>query len=271
MQYSHSSPEHFAAKGWAKSGQDTKLLAWVESVRMLCRNIHQKPETQHWWRHGKTWFVGVNVLPNDSAGKVPGGVVMSVGVQRWLRQCLQFGHTHGFEFEPGQLSVIAPGYPQQDKSEPRAEHNFRRLKDAAHVDGLLPVGANRRRMPQEFHQFILGIPLENTASYAGPTVVWEGSHIIMQEALTKALDGIPFEQWPVTDVTEIYQRTRQQVLSSCKRVEIHVPKGEAYLIHRLAVHGTAPWQVRKEDEGQDRPVVFFRPECQNPKDWLALF
>lgn len=150
-------------------------------------------------------------------------------------------------------------------------HNFRRLRDAAHVDGLLPVGIHRRRMPQEFHQFILGIPLQLRPRHAGTTVVWEGSHTIIQEALTKALKGIAPHQWPHTDVTEIYQHARQQVLACCKRVEIHTPPGEAYLIHRLAVHGVAPWHARPEDKGKLRPVVFFRPEYTHPKEWLTKF
>jgi len=271
MQYSSSSPEHFAAKGWARSGQDAKLLAWVESVRDLSQTIYKSPANAHWWRHDKTWFVGVNVLPNDVFGKVPQGLALGHNIQRWLRQCLQLQNTHRFAFEQGQLSVIGPSYPQQDKNETRLVHNFRRLRDAAHVDGLLPVGIHRRRMPQEFHQFILGIPLQLTPRHAGTTVVWEGSHTIIQEALTKALKGIAPHQWPHTDVTEIYQQARQQVLACCKRVEIHTPPGEAYLIHRLAVHGVAPWHAQPEDKGKLRPVVFFRPEYTHTQEWLTKF
>ncbi|MCO4838381.1 MAG: hypothetical protein KC426_09870 [Oceanospirillaceae bacterium] len=60
---------------------------------------------------------------------------MEHNIQRWLRQWLQLNNTHRFAFEQGQLWVIGPSYPQLDKNETRLVHNFRRLPEAAHVDG----------------------------------------------------------------------------------------------------------------------------------------
>jgi hypothetical protein len=44
-----------------------------------------------------------------------------------------------------QVSVTYPGYPAPDPEESDAAHRFRRDRDAAHLDGLLPVGPEKRR------------------------------------------------------------------------------------------------------------------------------
>ncbi len=266
-----TTPSNFAEHGWCRREVDQDLLAWCESVQAVAQDILCDPQHAHWWRHGQTWFAGVNILPNDNTGKVANGVALSADLQQWLRRCLHLQDSHSFQWEQGQLSVLRPGYPQRDANETETAHNYRRKRDAAHVDGLLPVGPTRRRMPQEFHHFILGIPLHPSPTHAGATVVWEGSHLIMQQALSNALQGIPQQDWPSTDITEIYQQTRREVFTRCKRVEIHVPPGEAYLIHRLAVHGVAPWDARNGDDGQLRSVAFFRPEVEQRQDWLTGF
>ena len=43
------------------------------------------------------------------------------------------------------------------------------------------------------------------------------------------------------DVTAVYQQTRRRVFESCNRVKIIARPGEAFIVHRLALHGMAPW------------------------------
>ena len=91
-------------------------------------------------------------------------------------------------WHPAQLSVIYPGYPRKDPDESEQAHRYRRLHDAAHVDGLLPVGPARRRHLREPHGFILGLPLNRVS--ASPLVVWEGSQQVMQGAFIKLYQGL---------------------------------------------------------------------------------
>jgi hypothetical protein len=197
------------------------------------------------------------------------GPALGADLVEWLRQQVMMGASEALTWEPGQLSVLRPGYPQRDAHESEAQHRYRCNRDAAHVDGLLPIGEQRRRMPKDFQRFILGIPLQPSPAHAGPTVVWEGSHRLIQQAFIEALKDVPIQDWQQTDLTEVYQQTRREVFERCKRVEVHVPPGECYLIHRFAVHGVAPWQEQAGDQGKLRSIVFFRPEVGSRWDWLT--
>ena len=163
-----------------------------------------------------------------------------------------------------QLSVIRAGYPQPSDEETAAAFRFRLNRDAAHLDGLLPVGEARRRVIREPHGWILGLPL--TQIRAAPLVVWEGSHLILGEALRAALRPYPRETWGDVDVTEAYQAARAQVFATCPRRELPVVTGQATLLHRLTLHGVAPWQGAEEG---DRIIAYFRPMLANVAAWLA--
>ena len=261
-------PTQLIQHGCCVSARSEALANWVDALQPVAEQLLNDTALAHWWRHGETWFAGVNVLPNDSSGSVNNGPSLGAELFTWIRRQVMLAAGESLALEPGQLSVVKSGYPQRDAQETEAAHRFRRNRDAAHVDGLLPVGEQRRRMPQEFHRFILAIPLQLSPAHAGPTVVWEGSHKLMQQAFADALRGIPEQDWPQTDLTDVYQRTRSEVFVRCKRVEVHVPPGACYLIHRLAVHGVAPWQEQAGDQGKLRSIVFFRPECDKRQDWL---
>ena len=43
-------------------------------------------------------------------------------------------------------------------------------------------------------------------------------------------------------------------------------RGEAYLVHRLALHGIAPWGAGAT--AGERMVIYFRPESGDPAAWL---
>lgn len=261
--------EQFESLGWCRYSGGAALLNWVEQIKPVAQQVLHKPENQIWWRHGATWFAGVNVLPNDKRGRVAGGDALDDQLCNWVRTVIGLDEQTTIDWEPGQLSVLKPGYPQRDPDESLNAHRFRCNRDAAHVDGLLPVGEARRRMPQEFHRFILGIPLLPAPAHAGPTVVWEGSHKIMQQAFIDALQNVSIQDWLNADLTDVYQRTRREVFERCKRVEVHVPPGDCYLIHRFALHGVAPWQPLTGEQDERRSIVFFRPEVAERSTWLT--
>jgi hypothetical protein len=149
------------------------------------------------------------------------------------------------------------------------QHRFRRDRDAAHVDGLLGLGQPKRRFLKEPHQFILGLPMVEASPGASPFVIWEGSHEIMREAFAAAFSGRPPATWPDIDITEIYIDARKRCFETCRRMEIHARPGEAYIAHRLSLHGVAPWAKDASAGSDGRMICYFRPAMQDLGEWLG--
>lgn len=240
-----------ADAGWQRIGRHPDITRWAEAALPLAQRVIEASSEP--WRCGGTWFVGVDALSNG-----PDGAVAGVAFP-WKALPLT-----PVELHRGQLSVIRPGYPQPSADEAPSAFAFRQSRDAAHLDGLLPMGPSRRRMIQEPHRWILGLPLTDIRN--SPLVVWEGSHRIMAAALHAALCPHPPETWADVDVTDAYQIARAQVFETCPRVELPVGIGEATVLHRLTVHGVAPWQG--EDAGE-RIIAYFRPLLTTVAEWIT--
>ena len=59
------------------------------------------------------------------------------------------------------------------------------------------------------------------------------------------------------------------MFETCRRVTVPAQPGEAYLVHRLALHGVAPWEDGAEAPEEGRMIVYFRPEFPaGGRDWL---
>lgn len=208
-------------------------------------------------RHGGTWIVGVDALPNAPDGAVDGVPLAGAFLDHL---------TPPPRWHAAQVSIVFPGYPRQDVDESAAAHRYRRDRDAAHMDGLLPEGPDRRRHLREPHAFVLGLPLNDASG--SPLVVWPGSHRIMARAFATAFAGHLPDRWGEIDVTDIYQAARREVFATCPRVKLPARPGEATLLHRHLIHGVAPWgQGDTPPEG--RVIAYFRPLLADPADWLA--
>ncbi len=257
----------FDTKGWVTLPPDPQITNWLAHVTPVARTIVTDPQNAHWRRCDNTWFVGVNSLHNDRQGAVAGSGPLGGAVIDLLAQL----NLPQDQFDRAQLSVIYPGYPKPHSGETPAATRFRRDRDAAHVDGLLPIGPDRHRMLREPHAFVLGLPMTQTDPGASPLVIWEGSHEVIRAALKQRLDPIPPQDWPNTDLTSAYTAARREVFASCKRVLVHANPGEAYLMHRLALHGVAPWQTGAKAPPEGRMIAYFRPELTGPiSTWLDL-
>lgn len=255
----------FFSKGWRHFARDAELAAWVVRTLPQAREAVRAPENAQWLRSGGTWFAGVNALPNDALGAVAGGVPLAGAALRFIREELGF---EDFAFEPGQISVCYPGYPKPMESESAAAFAYRRDRAAAHLDGLSARGAQRRRFFSEAHGFLLGIPMVEASADASPFVIWEGSHEILREALRAALGDVPHDRWSEIDITEPYHAARRRIFAECKQVEIAAKPGEAYLVHRLALHGMARWGETASAGPDGRMIVYFRPVLFGPGEWL---
>lgn len=251
-----------AEKGWARFPSDARSLAWARAARRVADQAIARPENAHWLQCDGTWFVGVNLLDTSPSGAV-GDVALAGPAPDAIRK---MGHWPD-AWDRAQVSVLYPGYPRPRAGESAGGFAYRRDKDAAHVDGLLPVGPERRRMAQEFHGFILGLPLSETSPDAGPLSVWEGSHTLIAKAFRTALGPLGPDRWPETDVTAVYHAARREAFETCRRVTIHAHPGEAYLVHRFALHGMAPWADGAMAGPEGRMIAYFRPEI-SPRDWL---
>jgi hypothetical protein len=246
--------------GWSVLPWDPARAAWAGAARQVARGILGDPEQQaRWLRHGETWFVGVDALPNDPDGSMSALALPQTGA--------------GFPVFAGpwhraQLSVMYPGYPRRDEGETEAAHRFRRDRDGAHLDGLLAEGEAKRRHLREPHAFILGLPLTDVTAQTAPFVVWEGSQHVIGRAFADAFAGLAPSAWGDVDVTEVYQAARREVFETCPRAVITARPGEAILCHRRAIHGVAPWGDAEGPE-DGRMIVWFRPILSQVGDWLS--
>ncbi|MEM8631023.1 MAG: hypothetical protein AAGF74_07290 [Pseudomonadota bacterium] len=257
----------FLERGYARFAPDPGLTPWLDHATPRALACAEDPGLRAaWLRHGGTWFAGVNVLPNDAEGRVAGGPALA---GRAIDMAVSlYGSC---PLDPAQVSVCYPGYPRRDIGESVAAHGFRARRDAAHVDGLLPVGPERRRMMQEPHAFVLGLPLGKVDAGASPLVVWEGSHRMMRAAFAGALSDVPAEDWAETDLTDVYHDARRRAFDTCQRVELPGQRGESHLLHRLTLHGVAPWEPGAAAPPEGRAIVYFRPVCAGgPQAWLTL-
>ena len=253
--------------GWAQFAAQDSVARWAQVAHKVAVSRVADPDQRAKWLQCEgTWFVGVDTLPNAPDGAVGGSGPLkgkAMEAAQRLYGVLPLHH--------GQVSVTYPGYPRPRDGESDAAFRYRRNRDAAHVDGLLAVGPDRLRMLKERHAYIMGLPLTDCAAGASPFVVWEGSHHIMRDMFTKALAHLPQEAWADVDLTEAYQAARRTVFDTCQRVEIAAKPGEAYLVHRFALHGVASWAEGAEAPADGRMIAYFRPEFQGAtRDWLEL-
>ncbi|MDH5354857.1 MAG: hypothetical protein OEY09_10480 [Gammaproteobacteria bacterium] len=257
--------KHFFERGWCRFEFDEAIAAWIESALPFARKAVVAEEFSRWLRCEGTWFVGVNALPNRADGSVGTGPGLQGELVDFIRQELYTDH---FAWDAAQVSVFYPGYPRPKESESEKAFQYRCRRDAAHVDGLLPEGDSRRRHLREHHGFILGIPMVEYDQNTSPAVIWEGSQELVRSALSKRFNGIAPGEWSHEDITDSYHAVRQQVFEQCNRVPIVACPGEAYLIHRLAVHGVAPWRNGAVASADGRMICYFRPEFLDADGWL---
>jgi hypothetical protein len=248
------SAEQFQQTSWIRFPRDQAVAEWVLRARPVAeRCVADAALRARWMRCGGTWFIGVNVLPNDTTGAIASaGVPPLEGAPvRFIEGVLELP----VALDHAQVSVCFPGYPQPSAEEPEAAFRFRRERDAAHVDGVRRSEGRRRRLGDS-HGFILGLPLTNVPPDAAPLVVWEGSHEVIRNAFRARLQHLPPERWADEDITDAYVAARRECFERCRRVLVHAEPGEAYVVHRLALHGIAPWRA---DNAGKRVIAYFRP------------
>ncbi|MCH2164168.1 MAG: phytanoyl-CoA dioxygenase family protein [Marinovum sp.] len=249
--------------GLTRFAADASCEPWLSAALAAAREAVDSPKMAEQWRCEGTWFVGVDALDNDADG--------TVGDHPFNTQSIEtaqglFGR---LPLHRAQLSVVRPGYPRPRDGESETAFRYRLIRDAAHVDGLLPVGPTRRRHLQEPHAWILGIALTDADPDASPLVVWPGSHVTMGKAFHVALSEAAVEDWADVDLTEIYQTARKRVFETHARVALPMKRGEAVLLHRHVLHGIAPWADGAKADSLGRSVAYFRPQfATNWQNWL---
>ena len=239
--------------GFTVFAWDAAVAAWSAAAHRAALAVAADPAMQACWlRHGATWFVGVDALPNGPDGAI-GGMPLHGPWQRHI----QLPDT----WHPAQLSIIYAGYPKRDTDESEAAHRYRVRRCAAHMDGLLLEDG--RRYPREPHAFILGLPLND--SDACPLVVWQGSHLRMKAALRAVIKGRDPRK---VDVTDAYKAARAEIFETCTPVAVQAAPGQAILLDRFALHGVAPWKEGMTLPDEGRMIAYFRPQFSDPMEWL---
>lgn len=256
--------DEFLEQGWLVFAHDAELAEWTTHALRAAQTAIAAPTNAHWHQCEGTWFVGVDALNNDPVGRIDGSQPLG-------GTAVQFIKTHIGPMSPlhrAQLSVIKPGYPRPRSGESDAAFGYRQHRDAAHVDGLLATGPNRRRKIREPHSFVLGLPLTKAGADAAPLVVWQGSHHIMRAAFKKAFADHAPATWPDIDITDVYTTARRTVFETCPRITLPAQPGESTLLHRLTLHGVAPWCSSATADKDGRIIAYFRPEMMTISDWL---
>lgn len=236
-------------------------LIWARAANAAVEDLLRDPVLRATWLQCQgTWFVGVDVLPNGPDGALSGTALQTPA----LNALSTVPKLHR-----AQVSVTFPGYPKPRNGESEAGFRYRLNRDAAHVDGILAEGPDKRRFVREPHAFILGIALSEADAGASPLVVWPGSHTLMQQAFQAAMQDHPPATLSDVDVTEIYQSTRRSVFANCPRVTVPLKPGQSVLLHPMLLHGVAPWEDGAKAEG-GRRVAYFRPLARSVSEWLAI-
>jgi len=242
------------------------MAAWARSALPLARSAARDPAYAEKLMCGGTWFCGTNALTNSRTGRIPGGPALAGAAIDFV--ITELSHAPD-QWDAAQVSICYPGYPRSMPGEAPAAFRFRQRRDAAHVDGLLAEGPGRRRHLREGHAFLLGIPLGRTAPDASPFVVYEGSHEIMRAMFRASLASLEPAAWADVDLTNAYMAARKKVFETCRRVEVPVQPGEAFVVHRLAVHGMAPWSPDAQPASDGRIMAYFRPAMALSSAWLV--
>lgn len=102
---------------------------------------------------------------------------------------------------------------------------------------------------------------------ASPFVIWDGSHEIIRSSFREAYADRSPDSRGDLDMTGVYHAARRRIFDACERVEVAAAPGEAYLVHRLALHGVAPWKEAAQAGPDGRMIAYFRPEIGGPADW----
>lgn len=246
--------------GWARFPAEAATLAWVQAALPHAQAALSDPAFADMHQCEGTWFVGLDALPNDAEGRVPGGPALAGSAVEAARALGGMPPLHR-----AQVSVTWPGYPKPRAGESEAAFRYRQRRDAAHVDGVLGVGTPKRRFVEEPHCWILGIALSDGAPEAAPLSVWEGSHLRMRAAFAAALAAA--DDPAQVDVTDIYTACRATCFEACTRRTLPLQAGEAVLLHPLLLHGVAPWTAA---DGPPRMIAYFRPNAASHADWLSI-
>ena len=256
--------QHYTDNGFCLFDHDDALFAWVASSLEPARLAVSAKRNRHWFRHDNTWFVGVNALPNKKTGRIGNGPALQGGAVDFIQRYLTSGD---LSVDRGQISVCYPGYPKPSIGESELAYGYRLRRDAAHIDGVMRVGVERNIV--EHNDYILALPMVKFSSDAAPLVVWQGSHKIMQVALSSFLADYPVEQWSTVAITDVYTKTRKQIFANCQRIEVQFEPGQSLLGHRHLLHGTAPWGTSASAGPDGRMICFFRPQTQSLEHWVS--
>lgn len=228
------------------------ILRWAQAAHRRAVDVLDTAPPDAFECEG-TWFVGVDALPNATDGSLD-GVPFPCSVRSKIEaQYGPLGDVH-----PAQLSTVYRGYPKPRANESPSAFAYRRDRDGAHVDGLLPLGPNRRRHIIEPHRYILGIPLTPVTQEHAPMIYYNGSSDIMRRAFSEAFAHISRgEDVASVDVTDIYHKARRTVFETCERAVVTAPFGSAYIVDPMCLHGIAPW---RSAELGPRIVAYIRPQ-----------
>ena len=260
----------FFERGWVRFPFDPEIATWVGAARAPAVQTLDDPELRRLWlRCGGTWFAGVNALPNTADGALPEHAVPPLGGR-------------AIEFIARHLGLVRIRMGQGAGLDlfSRLSATLRRGKRGRIWFSIAPRRCACRRVAP-----VRSGPPKNTQR--NPWVhPWPSADRCtrqrcadggLRRLATKSCAGRFQNAWRVSRRgtgrrkmwTEAYVSARRQCFERCPRVTIPARLGEVYLVHRLCLHGVAPWPVGAADgssRGHARDCLFQArsfPRCRS--------
>ena len=257
--------DEFLQQGFLTFPAEAAVSRWAAAARPAAAAAARDPAQAHWLRCGGTWFVGVDALPNDAEGRVGGGPPLAGAAMDFIRGELGLS----LPLHRAQVSVCYPGYPKPSPEESEAAFGFRLKRDAAHVDGLLAEGPEKRRCLKEPHAYVLGLALTEQSADAAPLTVWEGSHLLDARRCSQDSRGPCAGGLARHRPHRRLQEARRTVFATCRRITLP-PPGRG----RAAAPPSGPWRGtlgrgRRGIGGWPDDRLFQAGVSDARRDWLS--
>ena len=120
----------FFERGWCRFPFEQSVMDWVSAALPHARAAVEAPENDVWFRGGRTWFVGVNALPNAPDASIGDAGPLSGAVRTFTDEVLGCSD---LAWDQAQVSVCYPGYPQAYEGETEAAYRFRVKREHSEV------------------------------------------------------------------------------------------------------------------------------------------
>ena len=78
--------EKFQDRGWVHFAHDAQVAEWAADALQHGIRALDDPACAEWFQCERTWFIGVDALPNDATGRLPDGPPLAGAPVEFINQ-----------------------------------------------------------------------------------------------------------------------------------------------------------------------------------------